>query len=534
MKTRNIRHSIFTAFSTFLLICGSAAHAAVTDYLTEVEIFQGIDFGTSSGNTDDYYSICIDAVTSTDVTQIQVVCPGGRTLTIANGQSYNSGESAEYYDSEGEREWEFEGYYDTATSLDQFGDGNYTFTVTHSGGTASTAIPYKNSDSSNLSQPFTTASSPFLTSPTEGGNVSSGDVTLQWSASNNTSADYILTEIVKGDNTSEAENEFMYSDYSAEWNTLSSSTFSSSLLSEGPWEAEFLIADTEIGTTAEGVNYIVIKGAISLTNFTYGNVATISGSVAWSGSERGTLYVSVIDYATINSNWTLVQTDQVDASSNPPWSWSAVIPQGDYALFAFLDTNANQSPDNGTDPSVYYGGETPQQITVTGDQNGLDMTLPNSESSGSISFRGDLSIYGDGTDPNLNSYTPPGGSTLYYAGTLGNNAAFMGGGLDEYVEGFYGFGCVTAQESTDLSETSLPAGTRLKLVFDKDASVNINFIAMVGQNPKLTVNSTQFILEAETVNPVQSASGDPGSMFGFLLCTDTSRTGGIDGHASIF
>ena len=88
---------------------------------------------------------------------------------------------------------------------------------------------------------------------------------------------------------------------------------------------------------------------------------------------------------------------------------------------------------------------------------------------------------------------------------------------------------------TDLSSTVLSAGTSVVLEFTKDQSDRVNYIAVIGDAEEVSyevMSSTRFRVHGKVVNPVSSASGDAGAVFGMYI--DTQADDAMDYSSTVF
>jgi hypothetical protein len=130
---------------------------------------------------------------------------------------------------------------------------------------------------------------------------------------------------------------------------------------------------------------------------------------------------------------------------------------------------------------------------------------------------------------------PPG-----YGQTVGMGDVAYGGGNNQ--SGVFTFGFINNPApaptfaDTELSATSLVAGTTLTLYFNKGATDKINYLAIVGDpNASVTyelISDTRIKVVADVVNPVPSASGDNAAAFGLVI--DYQNVAALDFKQAVF
>lgn len=150
-------------------------------------------------------------------------------------------------------------------------------------------------------------------------------------------------------------------------------------------------------------------------------------------------------------------------------------------------------------------------------------------------------------DADASTHTGTGGGFVSAGGGYGaTNDSMMspsafGGGSNDF--GVYSFGfsnVATGMKPTfaesELSGTVLPAGTQVTLYFDKAASDEINYIAIVADGSATlnykAISTTRFSITATIVNPVQSVSGDADAAFGLVV--DYQDVDALDFKQTVF
>lgn len=152
-------------------------------------------------------------------------------------------------------------------------------------------------------------------------------------------------------------------------------------------------------------------------------------------------------------------------------------------------------------------------------------------------------------DPEASSHTGTGGSFVTVTGPgipagfgqtvdMGNSA--YGGGNNQ--SGVFTFGFINNPAptpgfaDTELSGTTLVAGTTLTLYFNKGANDKINYLAIVGDPDAAVtyelISDTRIKIVADVVDPVPSASGDNAAAFGLVI--DYQSVAALDFKQAVF
>jgi hypothetical protein len=125
---------------------------------------------------------------------------------------------------------------------------------------------------------------------------------------------------------------------------------------------------------------VVQEGKVTNINFSINDPSVISGNLAYAGTSHGTWAVGVFTKPNFDPGQYPVASVYGDHLNRSTWSinsfFSSLV-DGDYYLFAYLDTNNNYSFEPSIDPAGAYGGRTPVAVHVANgkDTSGIVISL---------------------------------------------------------------------------------------------------------------------------------------------------------------
>lgn len=235
---------------------------SISDQVWAIEFQEGLNYRFPDDDSDTVYTLEIQVHTDQKVEKIEFLAPSGNLFEIPKEASVETLlpegiiETQWEYDDEASMDtgqetyvWFYEGFFNNSDSLNDYGDGWYTFTVYYSNGrTQQTEVFFGDSVTGQpLPQP---TQEPTPQNPVHGGNVTS-PVTFSWDncVDPNASVIHMYTENEVLDE--EIETDGLLPKDATSWGPL--------YLNEGFWNAGIAFAVLDSTINADGVEVTSIK-----------------------------------------------------------------------------------------------------------------------------------------------------------------------------------------------------------------------------------------------------------------------------------
>lgn len=236
----------------------------IGDHISAIELYTGRHYGFPDDDSDTVYTFEVQVYTGSSVEKIEFLTPAGNVFEIPKEQYVETIlpdvgliETQWEYDEDRSIDtgqetyvWFYEAYFNSADSLDNYGDGGYTFTVYFGNGrTDQTEVFFGDSATGQpLPQP-TQEPNPLY--PAHGGTVTS-PVTLSWDTCADPNVAVIHLYIENEALDIEIETDGLLEKAQTTWGPFD--------LSEGLWNAGiafavFDMADNDDGITVTGIKY---------------------------------------------------------------------------------------------------------------------------------------------------------------------------------------------------------------------------------------------------------------------------------------
>jgi len=234
----------------------------ISDHVAAVEFHTGWDYRFPDNASDTEYAFEIQVYTGHKVEKIEFLTPSGNLFEIPK-EPYNEtilpvgyivtqweyDEQASIDTGKDRYVWFYQTFFNNSDSLDDYGDGWYTFTVYYSNGrTQQTDVFFGVSATGQpLSQP---TQEPVPLDPAHGENVT-GQVTLHWQPCNDPNALFIHTYAEHEALDEEVESDGLLPKDVTSWGPLD--------LSEGLWVAEIAFGVLDSTRNTDGIDVVGIK-----------------------------------------------------------------------------------------------------------------------------------------------------------------------------------------------------------------------------------------------------------------------------------
>jgi hypothetical protein len=170
----------------------------IAEHIKAIEICYGIVYASPDDSTDTTYDVEVDIYTDNTVERIEILTPAGNTYEITAQPTGWEDETGRFYfhcelDDDGNLQWCYEAEFFNASSLNIFGDGEYTITVYYKNGRSQQTKAWFTVPGTNDPVPQPTHI-PTITSFANGATLTS-PVTFTWQACTDPNANNIYLGI---------------------------------------------------------------------------------------------------------------------------------------------------------------------------------------------------------------------------------------------------------------------------------------------------------------------------------------------------